>query len=215
MEQACSWSSRSSSSCSAPSCSPTASSGSGTTWTSPRARSGSVLAAVGTALPETMIPLVAILLGGTRCGGSGTADGIGVGAILGAPFMLSTLAMFVTGVAVVLRGRSRRQGDLMPVNTRVLGKDVTWFFGAYALAVGAAFLPADAGCCACGVAIVAARASTRCTCEAHFAAESEGGDGDDLAPLRLHRLDAHPPPGHPGAAAPAHRVACRWSWRSA
>ena len=41
---------------------------------------GSVLAAVGTALPETMIPLIAILLGS----GEG-ANEIGIGAILGLP----------------------------------------------------------------------------------------------------------------------------------
>ena len=53
---------------------------------------GSVLAAVGTALPETMIPIIAILFS------TGEASHeIGVGAILGAPFMLATLAMFVTG----------------------------------------------------------------------------------------------------------------------
>src|SRR4051812_42996352 len=57
---------------------------------------GSVLAAVGTALPETMIPIIAILFG------TGDAShAVGIGAILGAPFMLSTLAMFVTGVAVI------------------------------------------------------------------------------------------------------------------
>ena len=48
---------------------------------------GSLFAAVGTALPETMVPLLALL--------SGTAnvsvnEEIGVGAILGAPLMLST-----------------------------------------------------------------------------------------------------------------------------
>ena len=58
---------------------------------------GSVLAAVGTALPETLIPIIAILAGG----GSEASHAIGVGAILGAPFMLATLAMFVTGVAVL------------------------------------------------------------------------------------------------------------------
>src|SRR4026207_2451504 len=61
---------------------------------------GSVLAAVGTALPETMIPLIAILLAGTRAD-SESGHAIGVGAILGAPFMLSTLAMFVTGLGVL------------------------------------------------------------------------------------------------------------------
>src|SRR2546428_8522598 len=49
---------------------------------------GSVLAAVGTALPETMLPLVAILFAGHEAG-----EEIGIGAILGAPFMLSSLAM--------------------------------------------------------------------------------------------------------------------------
>jgi Ca2+/Na+ antiporter len=63
---------------------------------------GSVLAAVGTALPETMIPLVAIVFGaGSR------SNAVGVGAILGAPFMLATLAMFVTGLAVLARPRAR------------------------------------------------------------------------------------------------------------
>src|SRR6478672_8454890 len=57
---------------------------------------GSVLAAVGTALPETMIPLIAILITG-----GAAASEVGIGAILGAPFMLSTLAMFVTGIAVL------------------------------------------------------------------------------------------------------------------
>src|SRR6476646_10910063 len=61
---------------------------------------GSVLAAVGTALPETLIPIIAIIF---STGESSTA--IGIGAILGAPFMLSTLAMFVTGVAVLLVAR--------------------------------------------------------------------------------------------------------------
>src|SRR5438034_1359613 len=46
---------------------------------------GSVLAAVGTALPETLLPLVAIAIGHPQ------GEEIGIGAILGAPFMLSTL----------------------------------------------------------------------------------------------------------------------------
>src|SRR5687767_1669771 len=95
---------------------------------------GSVLAAVGTALPETMIPIIAILF---ATGDSGHA--IGVGAILGAPFMLSTLAMFVTGVAVLAVARRRAQGDVMTVDTRVLGHDMRYFGIAYAVAIGAAF----------------------------------------------------------------------------
>src|SRR6187431_1711673 len=93
---------------------------------------GSVLAAVGTALPETLIPIIAILFGG----GSEASHGVGVGAILGAPFMLSTLAMFVTGVAVLYVARRRPAGDVMPVDTEVLAHDVRYFAVAYALAIG-------------------------------------------------------------------------------
>src|SRR3954453_8988459 len=71
---------------------------------------GSVLAAVGTALPETIIPFIAILFSGNA-----SANEVGIGAILGAPFMLSTLVMFVTGVAVILVARRKRPTDEMPV----------------------------------------------------------------------------------------------------
>ncbi|MEI6702860.1 MAG: sodium:calcium antiporter, partial [Deltaproteobacteria bacterium] len=46
---------------------------------------GSIFAAVGTALPETLVPIVAILFGTPEAGHK-----IGVGAIIGAPFMLGT-----------------------------------------------------------------------------------------------------------------------------
>ena len=101
---------------------------------------GSVLAAVGTALPETMIPIIAILFSTGE-----HSEEIGVGAILGAPFMLATLAMFVTGIAVMYQARKRPDGDVMPVDTRVLGQDMRSFAITYGIAIGAAlFLPADA-----------------------------------------------------------------------
>src|SRR5215208_803781 len=100
---------------------------------------GSVLAAVGTALPETMIPIVAILFSGEE-----HSDEIGVGAILGAPFMLATLAMFVTGLAVIYQARHRATGDVLQVDTKVLSADMRTFVIAYGLAIAAAvFLPSD------------------------------------------------------------------------
>src|SRR4249919_428019 len=87
---------------------------------------GSVLAAVGTALPETMIPLVAIL-----AGGGAASDEVGIGAILGAPFMLATLAMFVTGCAVLANRTRRRTGDRMDIEPDVVGKDVRYFLVTY------------------------------------------------------------------------------------
>ena len=67
---------------------------------------------------------------------------VGVGAILGAPFMLSTLAMFVTGVAIVAFRARRTMGTVVAVDTGI-AYDLRYFFVGYGLAVGAAFLPAD------------------------------------------------------------------------
>jgi cation:H+ antiporter len=67
---------------------------------------GSVLAAVGTALPETFIPAVALLTGRNT---PEAHDAVGMGAIIGAPLMLSTVALLVMGVAALAFRRRRRQ----------------------------------------------------------------------------------------------------------
>ncbi len=66
---------------------------------------GSLLAAVGTALPETLIPAVTLLSGP---GDHPAHSAVGVGAIMGAPLMLSTLALFVMGGAAI--GFRKRRG---------------------------------------------------------------------------------------------------------
>jgi cation:H+ antiporter len=144
---------------------------------------GSVLAAVGTALPETMIPIIAILFSTGE-----HSEDIGVGAILGAPFMLATLAMFVTGIAVVYQGRKRPEGDVMPVDTHVLGQDMRSFAITYGIAIAAAlFLPADAVVPKIIVAIVLVVVYAWYV-KAHFEADPSV-DVEDLAPLRFHRFD--------------------------
>src|ERR671933_1468493 len=99
---------------------------------------GSVLAAVGTALPETMIPVVA-LIGAALEGGSAAeaASEIGIGAILGAPFLLATLAMFIVGVAaLVFRGRRNNGGDIV-IDKSTTRRDVVFFLVFFTLAAGA------------------------------------------------------------------------------
>ncbi|MBI3592518.1 MAG: sodium:calcium antiporter, partial [Nitrospirae bacterium] len=94
---------------------------------------GSILAAVGTALPETILPLVAILIHG-----SDAAKKIGVGAILGAPFMLSTLAFFVVGISVLISFlRKKRKFELF-VETHSTKRDLIFFIIMYSTAI---FLP--------------------------------------------------------------------------
>ncbi|MBU6429823.1 MAG: sodium:calcium antiporter, partial [Cyanobacteria bacterium REEB65] len=100
---------------------------------------GSLLAAVGTALPETLVPIVAVL--GVRNGDLAARRAIGEGAIVGAPFMLVTLALFLSGVAVVLFTRRGWRDEYLDVDTTNLRGDLIFFWLAYAAAVGAAFLP--------------------------------------------------------------------------
>jgi cation:H+ antiporter len=96
---------------------------------------GSVLAAVGTALPETLLPIVAI------ASGHGAGEEIGTGAILGAPFMLTTLAMVVIGVAVIAFHRRGRRGGLdLRIDAGVIRQDLGYFLVMYALATAAGLL---------------------------------------------------------------------------
>jgi len=156
---------------------------------------GSVIAAVGTALPETMIPIVAIVLG-AQGAGTEVSEGIGIGAILGAPFMLSTLAMFVTGVAVLATVRRRPSGEVMRVDTGVLGRDVRSFGLAYALAIGAAFLPPELSW---GKFVVAAVLVCLYALyvRAHLRGERSSG-WDNLVPLRFRHLERHRHDREPG-----------------
>lgn len=87
---------------------------------------GNILAAVGTALPETMIPLIAIL------GGNGQERAsIGIGAIIGAPLMLSTLALCIAGFAVMLGNKNRFFYPIMNVDLKLIRRDLGYFLLLY------------------------------------------------------------------------------------
>ena len=154
---------------------------------------GSVLAAVATAMPETLIPVIAIVGPAIFGGGSTHSAEIGVGAILGAPFMLSTLAMFVTGVAIILVARRGRRGTQMAVNVTVLGRDVIFFVVAYAIAIGTAFLPVDLHVVRWAVAALLVTIYAFYV-RAHFRDPAEATDGAELNRLHLTRLTRQPRP---------------------
>ncbi len=96
--------------------------------------SGSLLAALGTALPETLVPLMAFIFGGQ----SGSEQAIGLGAILGAPFMLATLGFSIIGVGVWWSGRRPRG---LTVSKDALVGDLRFFLLTFGVAIAAAFLP--------------------------------------------------------------------------
>lgn len=78
---------------------------------------GSLLAAVATALPESVIPVIAIL--------SGEQTGqIAIGAILGAPFLLGTLAMLLVGVSTHAFAGRREQSKRLEVHPPTTARDL-------------------------------------------------------------------------------------------
>jgi cation:H+ antiporter len=96
---------------------------------------GSLFAAVGTAMPETLVPLLAIFAGTES---KEINEEIGVGAILGAPLMLSTLSLFLMALAVLrTRGLS---GDLVPERSGLV-RDLDFFVAAFGIAAAALFVP--------------------------------------------------------------------------
>jgi cation:H+ antiporter len=96
---------------------------------------GSLFAAVGTALPETMVPLLA-LLAGTQNGAIN--EEIGVGSILGAPLMLATLSISLMAISVWKRRGT--QGHLRPERTG-LTRDLNFFIIAFSFAAVAMYVP--------------------------------------------------------------------------
>ena len=93
---------------------------------------GSLLAAVGTAMPETLIPIVAVV------GGAEGSEDVAIGAIVGAPFLLATIAMAIVGFSALAYRNRREQGRRLRAHAETLERDLTFFvvFFALALAVG-------------------------------------------------------------------------------
>jgi cation:H+ antiporter len=94
---------------------------------------GSLLAAVGTAMPETLIAIVAIV--GTAEGG----DQVAIGSIVGAPFLLATLAMGLVGLFAYLYRERRTQGLELKAHRPTLERDLLFFLVFFALSLALAW----------------------------------------------------------------------------
>ena len=111
---------------------------------------GSILAAVGTAMPETLIAIVALI------SASEGSEDVAVGAIVGAPFLLATLAMGLVGLfAYLYRGR-RAQGVHLDAHGPTLERDLLFFLAFFGLAGLLAWGPPAAVRIPLGVAFLAA-----------------------------------------------------------
>ncbi len=111
---------------------------------------GSLLAAVGTAMPETLIAIVALL------GATEGSDQVAIGAIVGAPFLLATLAMGLVGLFAHLYRHRREQGVELRAHRPTLERDLIFFLCFFALALLLAWGPPAALRIPVGVAMLLA-----------------------------------------------------------
>ena len=102
---------------------------------------GTVLAAIGTALPESVVTLVAVTMGH-----SPASKDIGVGAAMGGPLVLATIAYGVTGWMLIRRRRSLAHmtpaGSQREIHDPLTGTDLsrlpsdqTWFLSIFIIKV--------------------------------------------------------------------------------
>jgi cation:H+ antiporter len=111
---------------------------------------GSLLAAVGTAMPETLIAVVALL-----SAAEGSED-VAIGAIVGAPFLLATLAMGLVGLFAYLYRERREQGLELKAHKPTLERDLIFFLFFFAVSLALAWGAPDALRIPVGIAVIAA-----------------------------------------------------------
>jgi cation:H+ antiporter len=111
---------------------------------------GSVLAAVGTATPETLIAIVALL--DVKEG----SEDVAIGAIVGAPFLLATLAMGLVGLFAYLYRERREQGLKLKAHRPTLERDLLFFLAFFTVAGLLAWGPPTAVRIPVGIGFLAA-----------------------------------------------------------
>jgi cation:H+ antiporter len=146
---------------------------------------GTILAAFGTALPESVVTFVAVAFG------KSPADReIGVGAALGGPLVLGTIAYAVVGWTLLASRRGRQHVAVLDVDHRHLSRDQGWFLVIFAGKIALGLFAFTAKSC-CGLVFLAAYTAYFWKETQSRRDEAEGA----LEPLRIRPRDAQPSTG--------------------
>ena len=136
---------------------------------------GSIFAAIGTTLPETSIPVIAIFFGKSQ-----QEAEVGLGAILGAPFMLSTLVLPILALLLILFARAGKRTAQFHLNYGEVRTDLMFFTIGYAVALGCVFIPSRAIHVAAAIGLMSLYVYYM---KIKFSAEDEEGGDSSLEPL--------------------------------
>ncbi|MFO0766778.1 MAG: hypothetical protein U0231_08300 [Nitrospiraceae bacterium] len=147
---------------------------------------GSIFAAVGTTLPETSIPIIAIFFGH-----SPEQTEVGLGASLGAPFMLSTLVLPILAGLLVLYARLGKRTATFKLDYAEVRTDIQFFLTGYLVALACVFVPSKPVHMVAAVGLLSLYVYYM---KLKFSAEDEddGEGGGDLEPLLFSRQSQHP-----------------------
>lgn len=145
---------------------------------------GTVLAAFGTALPESVVTLVAV-----GFGASAASKELGVGAVLGGPLVLSTIAYATVGLVLLALRRPLPRTAAVRVTFRRLSRDQGWFLLIFAAKIALGLLP-FAGKAWTGLLFFAVYGLYL---RQEMAGNTREEEGVALAPLKLAPRRAEPP----------------------
>lgn len=145
---------------------------------------GSVLAAIGTTLPETSIPIIAIFFG------EGPEEKeVGLGAILGAPFMLSTLVLPILAILLLLYAWAGKRTARFQLKYGEVVTDLVFFVIGYITALGCIYVPSRLVHIIAAVALISMYAYYM---KIKLGTPDAEGEGSQLDPLIFAKSSATP-----------------------
>ncbi|RUL89489.1 sodium:calcium antiporter [Tautonia sociabilis] len=147
---------------------------------------GTLLAAFGTALPESAVTFVAVIFGATAA-----QKEMGVGAAIGGPLVLATISYAVVGLVLLVSARKLNRRDAVIITEqRRLSRDQGWFLSIFIFKI-ALGLVAFEGKRWLGLLFLAAYAAYVWKEMTHRGDNSE----EELEPLTFSRRSSNPPLG--------------------
>ena len=148
-----------------------------------RSAVGAVVAAVGSSLPETMVAAVALVLLHDP-----DSQAVGIGAVLGAPLLLGTIAFATIGLLALFRQRGDRSMRLdVDGNVAIFG--LTLFVLTFAVVIGASFASTHAVRVGASAIVIGAYLAYL----AYHMRRTEPESDELPPPLRLWRAPSRPP----------------------
>lgn len=147
---------------------------------------GAIVAAIGSSLPETMVAVVALVILHDPA-----SQAVGIGAVLGAPLMLSTVVFALIGGIAYFRGtRSEITGGTLAVQPSSAIVGLALFVLTFAFVIGASFAPTPFVRIGASIGVIIAYLAYL----VYHLRRGESDSDESPPPLRFHPRASRPQP---------------------